>query len=871
MRHLIPALLTLFAGNAAADPLATALLEAERNLGAHARVDAMRSAEPDTAERLDAQLKLLELHVADSKLPSAQRLKAESVLRLLQAVRDEPRTLDGQPELPPHPTIAVGDAGRSCAQAIPLDQGDARRVTIGGGESLWFRVQLPDAVNLGLSTRGSGVDAALTVHADCRTVDQPAVASADDNYGLQADLVVPAARQAFWMVRYDNLSPVGGDAVLRATTSGILRGTVRTREGQLVPGPQPRVDLFRRQGSFWNFLGSATLTNGNFSLSITQPGIYAARTLKSSNSPFLDQAFENINCAGFSSWIDACNNGTVTQITHDGTETREISFNLDRGVPIVGTVRNTLGQPIAGALVQARLENGSSLSMNTDAFGRYRFDGNNPGTARLIAGALLHRTVMYNNIICTSSCNFPDAATPLPLIVGSTAVADFTLPEAPSLTVVASLSNDLITNLFTTLRLSLMRPNGSVVTEASISSFSPNVTLTNVAPGDYILRLQSPNTVPRLYPDIECADDCIAELGKAQRIVIPQQAVAVQVHFQARRYPMISGTLRDVRTGQPIVTQGVSARMELLRLGSTATESFNIDGGGGEYFLRGIAPGTYVLRASRSAFQVSVHSGFSCSLPLDQCAEFTPITIARNGADQRIDFFLTPLGRLLVTSNVTSNFSQSLSMLTTDGAITAEFQLPSDISNGIAIDGIPLGTQIIGLRGSDTFPQLFDRVDCLTASSFSFSGCPFVQATPLTIQSGQSQAVSFAPRPRNARRVLVRGADTNAPLGGMSVDLWSAAGLLTRSFVTGPDGAVWISSFGSGVSNFALSTDNRRGYLDQVHAGINCPNGSAFLGLCSLSGATPISLPAPDNNQPTIEILLQRETPLFRSGFEPSN
>jgi hypothetical protein len=161
MRHLLPALLTLCAGSAAAEPLATALLDAERNLGAHARVDALRSAEPDTVERLDAQLKLLELHIADSKLPTAQRQKVESVLRLLQAVRNEPRTLDGQPELP-HLTVAVGEAGRSCAQAIPLDQGDTRRVPIAAGEALWFRVQLPDAVNLGLSTRGSGVDAALT-------------------------------------------------------------------------------------------------------------------------------------------------------------------------------------------------------------------------------------------------------------------------------------------------------------------------------------------------------------------------------------------------------------------------------------------------------------------------------------------------------------------------------------------------------------------------------------------------------------------------------------------------------------------------------------------------------------------------------------
>lgn len=870
MRLLVSLLSILGTCSAAADPLALSLLDAERNLGAHARHATLRGAEPDTAERLDAQLQLLELHVADSKLSPGQRQKAESVLRLLQAVRAEPRMLDGQPELP-HLTVAVGEAGRSCAQALPLDQGDARRVPIGPGESLWFRVQLPDAVNLGLSTRGSSVDAALTVHTDCRTVDQPAVAHADDSYGLQADLVVPAARQAFWLVRYENLSPVGGEAVLRATTSGIIRGTVRTTDGQLVPGPQPRVNLFRRESNFWSFQGSTSADVGSFSFPVVQAGVYGARTERQGPSPYLDQAFDQIDCIGTLFPLDSCNNGNVTQIPLSSGETREINFRLKRGILITGTVKNPQGQPIANANVQLNLDFGSFSNTTTDTAGRYRFEGNPPGVARLRASALRHQSVMYNNLECGNTCNFPSEATPLPLSFGSAPTADFVLPFAPSLSVNVSLINDVISNLGSTATLSLLRPNGSLVTERFVFSSGGPTIFDSVTPGEYLLRLQSPNLIPRLYPDLECADDCVAELSQAQRIIITNTPEDVQLAFQARRYPMISGVLRDAQTGLAINTQGSSTNVELLRLGGTFVQSFSVNAQG-EYFLRGVAPGSYVLRASNSNYQPSVYNGFQCTLPLSQCTEFTAITLTRASADQRVDFSLSPLGRLIVSTTAAIQNSLTLAALTPSGQVGTQFFLSGALPTGQVINGIPLGTQIFGLQSFSMIPQLFQNVDCLNAPEFSFSGCPFALATPLLIQSGQPQPVSFNLRPINARRVVVRAGDTAAPLAGVALDLWDGSGFRVGSFITGPDGSTWIHSTQNfNPANFALSTDNRQGYLDQVHAGINCPNGSAFLGLCSLSGATPISLPAPDNNQPTIEILLQRETPLFRSGFEPSN
>lgn len=868
--RLVSLLSILGACSAAADPLATALLDAERSLGAHARISSLRSAESDTAERLDAQLKLLELHVADSKLPDTQRYKAEAVLRLLQAVRDQPRTLDGQPELP-HPTIAVGAAGRSCAQALPLDQGHSRRVAIAAGESLWFRVQLPDAVNLGLSSRGSSVDAALSVVADCRTADQPPVATADDNFGLQADLVVPAARQSFWYVRYDNLSPVGGEAVLRATTSGILSGTVRTPEGEPLPGVQPRVNLYRRDQGFWTLQSSATVDAGSFSLPVTQAGIYAARTERRAATPFIDQAYDGIECAGASASLADCGTGTVTEIPLDGLSSRQIAFRLNRGIAVTGTVRDPRGQPLAGARVELRMGSLPASSALTDALGRYRLDGNPEGIARLMASATQHRSVMFDNLPCIGPCNFPAAASPLSLTRGASVNVNFVLPPAPSIAVTVSLSNDQLANFDTALQLALLRPDGSLVLEQPLTRNTPRVVFDNLLPGDYLLRLRSPNTIPRLYPDVECESDCVAELPLAPRIVVPETTETLELAFQARRYPMIFGTLRDAQSGLPIHGPSTTSQVEVLRLDSGVLQLFWVNAAG-NYFMRGVAPGTHVLRARSQLHLPRVLGGSTCSLPLPQCTEFTPVVISRDDPDRRIDFALTPLGQLIVTANNTGLSLPSLAALSSGGGVTAEFSLPSGTLQSQVVNGVPLGTQIIGLRAFNVLGQLHDRVDCSGAGDYAFIGCPFFLATPLLIQPGQPQAVSFALRPEKARRVIVRSAENGSPLAGVALDLWTDTGLRSGSVLTGPDGSAWLSRHPLViVQNFALSTDNRQGYVDQVHAGISCPNGSAFLGLCSLSGATLLSLPAPNNVQPTIEILLQRETPLFRNGFEPAN
>lgn len=294
----------------------------------------------------------------------------------------------------------------------------------------------------------------------------------------------------------------------------------------------------------------------------------------------------------------------------------------------------------------------------------------------------------------------------------------------------------------------------------------------------------------------------------------------------------------------------------------------------GQYVFRGIAPGTYMMRARSSRYQNEVYSGFPCdALEISSCLNFTPITINRDGTDTRIDFSLLPLARLNVT--ITNSFAevlgQRLRAMNPAGIFLRDYQIsPVTGTFVVTINDVPLSPTIYGLQSTSYFSQLFDHVNC-AGNDPQFTDCPFASAIPLVLAPQQTGAIRFTPRAFNSRAVRVRDATSAAPLANVAIDVWKDPGIRVGSFFTNTEGIAWLNTVPTLPAPHVIATDNRQGYLDQVHAGINCPNGSAFLGLCSLSGATPISLPAPDNNQPTIEFLLQRETPLFRSGFEPSN
>ncbi len=104
------------------------------------------------------------------------------------------------------------------------------------------------------------------------------------------------------------------------------------------------------------------------------------------------------------------------------------------------------------------------------------------------------------------------------------------------------------------------------------------------------------------------------------------------------------------------------------------------------------------------------------------------------------------------------------------------------------------------------------------------------------------------------------------PIPGTAIDLWSAQGDRVGVAVSGLDGEFAVGGVNQGA--YALSSDAPGPYIDQVHAGIACPNGSAYEGRCALTGATYVTLPNYDPGAPLIEFRLAPIDPIFANAFD---
>ena len=133
-------------------------------------------------------------------------------------------------------------------------------------------------------------------------------------------------------------------------------------------------------------------------------------------------------------------------------------------------------------------------------------------------------------------------------------------------------------------------------------------------------------------------------------------------------------------------------------------------------------------------------------------------------------------------------------------------------------------------------------------------------------EAGAEGGGRVKPRGHGSRRGRVLRADTLTPIPGVAIDLWSAQGDRVGVAVSGLDGEFAVGGVNQGA--YALSSDAPGPYIDQVHAGIACPNGSAYEGLCALTGATYVTLPNYDPAAPLLEFRLAPIDPIFANAFD---
>ena len=104
------------------------------------------------------------------------------------------------------------------------------------------------------------------------------------------------------------------------------------------------------------------------------------------------------------------------------------------------------------------------------------------------------------------------------------------------------------------------------------------------------------------------------------------------------------------------------------------------------------------------------------------------------------------------------------------------------------------------------------------------------------------------------------------PINGVIVDLFNVSdGSYQNSGVTD---ALGYYAAPSNYDAYFVATAAGSGYIDQVYAGISCPDGPAYYGLCALTSATPVLLNATSIQPHVVNFVLQSNDPIFADGFD---
>jgi hypothetical protein len=859
------------------DPQHRQLLEIEKQLPAHASVAAIRTADPGTAERLDSQLRFLEsLARGDSGSPPDR--KARNLAVLVDQVRRFPESLTfGAPPALPRTQLADERVARSCEHALAFGLGSGHRVPIEAGESLWFRVDLPDAALIRVSTRSSSIDASLRIYADCRATGDEPITSGDDEFGLQAEVAVPAGKQTFWFARLTNEGDQAGEAAIFATLTATLQGTVRSRVGNQ-PLNSRQVSLWRVEGkTLVQVTSSFTDSTGNWSLSFVNPGTYAIRTRRAfSEVGLLDQAFSDIACRD-SFDFEGCGTpgNRFTPITLSTGETRTIDFRLDAGAAVTGVVRNAQTQvPIAGAQIDATDSSGALNPRNvvTDALGRYRIEGLFPGFAFLAARASGFEGRLFDNVPCAFNACVPSnpAVTPLATSLTTPATANFALPPTGQVRVSITIGGQAVPGTpFFGLEGSLIGAAGQFVARAEVNQ--GQLHFPSVAPGTYRLRVNSFRTVPQLYQAILCASgNCGVELLQGTPIIVPPNGETVLLAMDLRKLPTVFGTVVEEPSGPPIRDADIELVNTLTGLRNTARTD-----GSGRYRLESVEPGTYRLGARSQTHADEIFDNIPCEGDPAQCPGATLISITNTSPDFEANFSLRRSGRIeaIVTrSSMANQFANvDFRLLNLTGQVIASYSAALGPGGAVALNDVPPGTHLLVARVPDHAAQVHPLIDCVGTADPP-AGCPLTAATPITMASGATvSGIRFDLR-RNVGvvPVRVRSSVDGSPLPDVPIDYWSPAGIRISTERTRFDGIAWLGrpQFSSGSTPVFVSTDNRQGFIDEVFNNRPCANGPVFLGLCSLTGATLVAIPETGAG-PQIEIELDPRDDLFVNGFEP--
>jgi hypothetical protein len=412
---------------------------------------------------------------------------------------------------------------------------------------------------------------------------------------------------------------------------GRLEGVV-TVEGSSAPAASESVQIYRADGGF---AGSGyTRSDGSYEVSWLEAGAYFVRT---STYTFFDELYDDLPCE------PTCEvtSGTPVEVELN-VPASGIDFALAPKASIAGKVTDgDTGAPVDIYVFLYNAAGDLASSRWTDySTGAYEFRGLEAGSYFVRAGYssssapyASHQGELYDDLPCEPDC---DPTTGTPVVAGESSQVtgiDFQLDRRGWIS--GTVTDAGGQPLYDVLVLAYLL-DGSSAAYAYTASDGTYV-IQHLPAGDYRVGTDSFLYRDEMYDGVVCGVPCDRTTGA--QVTVQAKLETSGIDFALTRLGSISGTVRSASSGG-----GIEASVSLLD-GTGAVVQWS-DNYSSSYYLAGIQPGTYYLRARHTdsygaPHQDELYPDVPCE-PDCELARGAPVVVGLGTALTGLDFTLAP-------------------------------------------------------------------------------------------------------------------------------------------------------------------------------------------------------------------------------------
>jgi protocatechuate 3,4-dioxygenase beta subunit len=754
--------------------------------------------------------------------------------------------------------------GSRCESPLAMESGRSLDLSIPPGVSAWVRLRFASTQAYLVRASGGGGDVGVSLASACSSKAEPMGWST----GKEGEAAIRADEVDATTVRVTNHGADVVTATLSATGVVFVSGRVTSEE---YGSPLARVEVRALALDGLRTVGSTYTDDfGNYQLLLGPSDAgsgFFLRTGEDFHVRYLHEAWPNAACTEPSSnYLWNCEPGTPLHPA-PGTGLSSIDFALGRGATLEGRILDAVtGLPVPHAWIEVH----SSTSwqryrtVEADEAGRYRAVGFKPGPIRLRAWSYEYEGELHQDIPCPYEGCLLDPGAVVELSSARPTTVDFNLNPSSYIDVALTVEGAPVTS--PTLFIVVGADGVARYFQEGGSRLGP------LSPGTYYVSAQAGGvSFDQVYDGVECDPWCsverIPQVGTP--IVIANPGDRPRIRMDLRRLPALAGRVTNAR-GEPVAGAMVSVSLDgsAPRAGARTDEQ-------GNYVVRGIWPGDYYVFVDATDYVDQLHPAVDCESEsaFGSCAGASKISFQHSTVSRSADFVLQDAPRIHGSITVLGQpaaalwwgWERSFRLVRSDGTEVAGTMARIDaFDSTFELTDYPPGTYYVRASVAGHYDQLADGKDCIFEPPYQFA-CPLADARLYTLGT-QDVRIDFDLTPLG-QRVVVQDPQGN-PLSGIALDLWNADGHSLGTIGTGADGWAVLPRHDEPVS---LSTDNARGFLDELYRDITCPRGtSVYRGGCSLEGSTPLSLQYPAAAAAPVVITLEPDPTVFLDDFEGS-